>query len=127
MKNKILIVDDESDICEMISTFMEGNGIDTATAPGGAEALQVLGQDNAIGLVITDWNMEGMKGDELIACMRRDGYDMPVIMITGFSPLSEEEALEAGAIALYLKPLEMKELCEAAREALASAQKPETA
>ena len=104
---KILIVDDESEVRDVLSVFLERKGFETRKCEDGEAALAVLGEDKAFDLVILDNRMPGMKGTELISRMRDEGLVIPVILLTG-SVGSEEQA--AGADMLIRKPVDLCEL-----------------
>lgn len=119
MGRTVLIVDDEPDILQIISESLEEFELSSRTAGDGGEALVLLQKHPDIGLVITDWKMDEMNGDELIMRMAERGIRIPSIVISGFSPVTDQGVREAGAVALYTKPLDLMGLCERAASILA--------
>ena len=111
MKRTILIVDDEPDLCEILSYNLHNAGYDTIVAHSGAEALK---EDfNQIDLVLLDVMMPAMSGIEVARHIRtrQDVKAVPIIFLTALD--SERDILdgfEAGADDYMLKPFSVKEL-----------------
>ena|SRR5687767_14973855 len=84
-RHRILVVDDEPLVCESVAMLLAHDGHDVETAGSGEEALskQSSGQYD---VVITDFSMPGMKGDELSAELKLRAPSLPVIMLTAFPP-----------------------------------------
>ena len=107
---KILLVDDEPDIIEVIQDRLEAYGFTVITAGTGLEALKKLSMEKFDG-VFLDVKMPGMSGMEVLAEIRKKNTKLPVIIITSSS--SREAAIEAiarGASEYILKPFEWEEL-----------------
>ncbi|OGU13902.1 MAG: hypothetical protein A2076_13330 [Geobacteraceae bacterium GWC2_53_11] len=101
---KILIVDDDIFVREMLSSILEGSGYTIVTAENGLEALEKCIADSTIDLIVSDVNMPEMDGIQLIKEIRRQGLDVPIIMVTGVSSISVAvDALSSGAIDYVLK------------------------
>jgi signal transduction histidine kinase len=82
-KLRILVVDDQEIICELIAEYLKGDGHQVFTAVEGAEALGVF-QREGVDLVITDQSMPGMNGVQLAKAMKDLAPDTRVILLTGF-------------------------------------------
>ena len=80
MQAKILIIEDEPKIAELISLYLRKEGIDTVHASSGEEGLELLGQAGA-DLVILDINLPGLDGFEVLQEIRRQGT-LPVIIVS---------------------------------------------
>jgi CheY-like chemotaxis protein len=107
---KILLVDDEPDIIEVIQDRLEAYGFTVITAGTGLEALKKLSVEKFDG-VFMDVKMPEMGGIEALEEIRKRGEKIPVIIITSSS--SREAAIEAlakGASEYLLKPFEWVEL-----------------
>src|SRR5499426_4618193 len=107
---KILLVDDEPDIIEVIQDRLEAYGFTVITAGTGLEALKKLSVEKFDG-VFMDVKMPEMGGIEALEEIRKRGEKIPVIIITSSS--SREAAIEAiakGANEYILKPFEWAEL-----------------
>lgn len=80
MATKILIVDDEQDICEILSFNLANEGYEVDTAHSAEEALTKLSPDHA--LILLDVMMGGMSGYKMAEQLRREGNTVPVIFLT---------------------------------------------
>ncbi len=101
---KILVVDDDPFVLEMLTMILEGNGYTIVTAENGLEALGKAIADASIDLIVSDVNMPEMDGIQLIKELRSHGLDVPIIMVTGVSSISVAvDALSSGAIDYVLK------------------------
>lgn len=103
-ETKILIVDDDPFVRDMLTMILETNGYTTVTAEDGLEALNKSIADSTINLIVSDVNMPNMDGIQLIKELRNKGLDVPIIMVTGVSSISVAvDALSSGAIDYVLK------------------------
>lgn len=101
---KILVVDDDIFVREMLSSILEGSGYTIVMAENGLEALKKCIADPTIDLIVSDVNMPEMDGIQLIKEVRKQGLDVPIIMVTGVSSISVAvDALSSGAIDYVLK------------------------
>lgn len=80
---KILLVDDDPFVGEMIAMVLRSQDYEVETAENGAEALDKFNARGDIGLVISDMNMPGMDGLELFRLLRQTGTKVPFILLTG--------------------------------------------
>lgn len=109
MNNRILIVEDDEQISELLSSFLTQNGYETITAVDGNNAsLQMKKQD--YDLVLLDLMLPKKSGEELIKELR--GYsDVPVIVLSARSMLETRlEMLRLGADDYILKPFDLNEV-----------------
>jgi len=114
----ILIVDDEPEICDLISFQMQRNGFKIQTASNGKEAFELY-QKSPVDLVLTDIRMPGGNGIELLDNLRKLHKHNPiVILMSGFSDLSLEEAIQKGAYTKLQKPIPFKDLTKVVMDAL---------
>ena len=118
MSKKLLIVDDEVEIREMLSRHFEFLGYNTSTAGNGQEALNYLGE-NKVDIIITDIMMPVMNGVTLLKRIRQEYPMVQVIMITGYVSLDNAlSCMRAQANTCIFKPLEdLTELEEAVEKA----------
>ncbi len=101
---KILIVDDEAFIREILAEMLDGEGRVVSTAEDGAAALETLKGDEDFDLVISDMNMPRMNGLELIRQIRDRGRNLPIIILTGNDEIKVAvEAMKSGADDYLLK------------------------
>ncbi|GAA1712090.1 MtrAB system response regulator MtrA [Brachybacterium phenoliresistens] len=107
--SRILVVDDDQAIAEMVGIVLRGKGFEVVTTPDGASALEAFGQVRP-DLVLLDLMLPGMDGIEVCRRLRRDS-GVPVIMLTARSDTADVvEGLEAGADDYLTKPFEPDEL-----------------
>jgi putative nucleotidyltransferase with HDIG domain len=118
IKAKILIVDDEEAIREVVSTLLEAQGYDCSTVSNGLLAREYL-EKNSADLVLSDMVMPEMDGLSLLEWQRKHDADVPVIMVTAMHDLSTAlEAIRRGAYDYILKPFEKDQLYLGVRRAL---------
>ena len=117
-RGRILIVDDEEAIREVVTTLLEAQGYDCASVSNGLLAKQYLGAHPA-DLVLSDMVMPEMDGLSLLEWLRGHDHDLPVIMVTAMHDLSTAlEAIRRGAYDYILKPFEKDQLYLSVRRAL---------
>jgi putative nucleotidyltransferase with HDIG domain len=117
-KEKILVVDDEEAIREVISTLLDAQGLQCTTASNGKLGLEAFRKDT-FDLVLSDIVMPEMDGLKLLGELRLDDPDVPVIMVTAMHDISIAlEAIRAGAYDYILKPFEKDQLYLSVRRAL---------
>ena len=108
-KNKILIVDDDANIAELIKINFESEGFDTITASNGREAVDKFRAENP-SIVIMDVMMPEMDGWEACREIRKTS-NTPIIMLTAKGETFDKVlGLELGADDYMVKPFETKEL-----------------
>jgi DNA-binding response OmpR family regulator len=102
----ILVVDDDSDLLHMLKDLLEDQGYRVLLASDGIEALEVL-DGNPVDCVISDVRMPRMTGLEMLIKLRAKGHiATPVILTSGFSDLTPEQAVAQGALDLLAKPFD---------------------
>jgi CheY-like chemotaxis protein len=103
----ILIVDDEADLREPLVTEFESLGCKVFQAKNGREAFEIVRKEK-IDAVISDIRMPGGDGIEFLKRVKDYNYQCPVVMlITGFSDLTQDEAFNLGAEAVLSKPFDL--------------------
>jgi len=112
---RVLFVDDEPLLRELIREILESDGHEVITADGGAEALEVFDrcrdEGNTPDVVITDLGMPNMDGAELTLRLKETAPTIPVIMMTGWGKMMRgEEEVSAPVDALISKPPRIPEL-----------------
>jgi CheY-like chemotaxis protein len=115
---KILIVDDDRMVLAAFERMLRGTGeiVLCSSAPSALERVRAGG----IRVVLSDVNMPGMNGLELLRALRQSHPDLPVILVTGVPNVEDEAAaLELGVLRYLTKPCSRRELCEIIRQALA--------
>lgn len=116
---RILVVDDEEPIREIISSMLTAAGYKTRQASSGMEALAVLNSNGEFELVLSDLMMAELDGIALLERAKEKYPDMPVIMVTAVHDISVAlAAIRNGAYDYLLKPFEREQLLAIVRRAL---------
>jgi DNA-binding NtrC family response regulator len=114
----ILCLDDEPAIGLILQDTLERAGHETVSAHNVPQALQAL-QAGTIDLIISDYRMPGLTGLEFLALLRQEGYETPLIMLTGYGSIEHAvAAIKAGAIDYITKPVRPEQLELAVNQAL---------
>jgi DNA-binding NtrC family response regulator len=115
---KILVVDDEEDVCRSVRKVLTRRGFAVETASGADDAVQKI-NDSAFDLVITDLMMPKTDGMELLRIIRDHYPGLDVIMITGYASIdSAVAAMKLGAAGYLPKPFTPDELMVITRKTL---------
>ncbi len=117
--DRILVVDDEELIREIICNVLNQAGFECHPVNSGAEALTVLRTDDNYSAVVSDVIMDGMDGLTLLSKIRLDHPDLPVVMVTAVHDISVAlAAIRNGAYDYLLKPFEREQLLASVRRAV---------
>jgi excisionase family DNA binding protein len=117
-RKRVLVVDDESSIRDLLSKTLALAEYDVDTAGDGAAALDRM-RASSYDLMIADLKMPGMDGLTLIRQAKRMKADLPIIIITGFSTESSAiEAVNLGVAGYLTKPFRVPQVLAAAAKAL---------
>ena len=107
---RILIVDDELSVCDVLAEFMAEKGYETETALSGQEALEILSAKH-YDLMLLDLKMPGMSGLEVLKKIRKMSYQVGVVVLTGVQDLDlAREVMKYGAIDYLNKPVDLEQL-----------------
>ena len=106
---KILVVDDEQDLCEILRFDLSGEGFAVVTANSAEEALEVMEQDDhrrePFALVLLDVMMDRMSGIEMAHHLREAGNEVPIIFLTALDSHDDQIAgFDAGGDDYITKP-----------------------
>ncbi|MDD5513420.1 MAG: response regulator [Candidatus Omnitrophica bacterium] len=109
---KILIVDDEKEICEVTKNFLGRRNYDCYTANSGKEALEMAKQVRPE-LVLLDVRLGEVSGLEILPQIKALNQDTKVVMVTGLADAeSVKEAKAQGALDVLAKPFSFDYLCD---------------
>jgi CheY-like chemotaxis protein len=110
---QILVVDDEPAVRDAIKMMLKFDGHEVQTANGSKEALSLL-EKGKFDLIITDYSMSGMKGDELAAVIKQRLPHQPIIMITAYAEMLKSSSNPLPGVDFIIsKPFSLAELREA--------------
>jgi DNA-binding NtrC family response regulator len=120
MNARILIAEDDADLRDLLQDDLEDAGYETVAAVDGRAALaHISRQQETFDLLLTDMNMPGLSGAELLAVMREKRPEAPVIVITAFGTVEQAvEMVRAGAVNYLTKPFDSDELLRIVGQAL---------
>lgn len=123
VQKRILVVDDNKDVLKTIKKGLKFLGYKVITETDSEKALEVFKKDlNNIDLVITDYRMPKLKGNELAALIKEIKKDVPLILITGFMEEDEEIIKQNKTIDVVIpKPIEIKKLSQIINKLLVNA------
>ena len=107
VKNRILLVEDDTDTRYALAMLFELEGFEVIPAADGQEAY-LLAATRQPDLIVTDINMPRVNGLELIRLIKRDGQlaGVPIVAMSAVEKQQLNRAMELGAVAAYQKPIE---------------------
>jgi len=119
-KESVLIVEDDADLREALTDTLRAAGITAAAAANAGEALKLL-ESQEIALVISDVQMPGPNGYELLASIKRLRADLPIVLMTAYGTIAQAvSAMREGATDYIVKPFDAQALIDMARRQLAN-------
>lgn len=122
--NRVLLVDDDDALLRLGNLLLTRMGYATTPCHGGMEALQVFrSAPGSFDIVITDWSMPGMGGQELSQRIREIRADIPILVCSGLNQPAVDAAVVSGWLS---KPFTFKTLGEALGRVLPSPGQPDT-
>jgi CheY-like chemotaxis protein len=118
-KKKILIVEDEPQVRDVLKMLLSFDGHEIVTVGDAQEALAIFEQ-GGFDVVMTDYSMPGMKGDALALALKARRPGQPVIMVTAHAEMLKTSAMPLrGVDQLVNKPFQIQELRDAIHKATA--------
>ena len=117
MPNRILIVEDDTPIRELVTSLLRDAGYDVVTTTNGVAALEVLQRGEQFELIVLDMGLPLMSGRELAQHMAASGIDVPILVMTAGRD-ARRAAHDVGAIGYIAKPFDIDELERAVHVAL---------
>ncbi|HEY0751330.1 MAG TPA: sigma-54 dependent transcriptional regulator [Chitinophagaceae bacterium] len=123
---KILIIDDDRDMCLLLKRFLTRHGFEVLEAYSGKKALELL-ETVEPSLVMCDFRLEDMEGNVLLGKIKEIYPQVPVIIITGYSDIKiAVEVMKMGAYDYITKPLFPDEILVTIKKALEAATSQDT-
>ena len=117
---RVLVVDDEPSVVDVFQEFLSGEGYELSVATSGEEALRVL-PDARPDVILTDINLPGISGLEVMRFAKGLDPEVAVIVVTGYASASTAiEALRQGAYDYVTKPFELDEVHQIVERAIAN-------
>ena len=120
MRSRVLLVDDEGSVRDVLYTLLESNGYEVLAASNGPDGLDIFRHSTPpIELLVTDYNMPQMSGLELARECAHICHDLPVLYVSGSAPDEELQVdLQGPNREFVAKPFRGVELLRKARRLL---------
>jgi DNA-binding NtrC family response regulator len=107
---RLLVIDDEADLREMLEFILSAEGYDVVTVDGGLAAIDAA-RERPFDLAITDMRMPDMNGIETLTALKELDPTIEVVVVTGYaSEQTAAECIRRGAYGYLRKPFELGEL-----------------
>lgn len=117
--SRILVIDDDTDMCLLLNRFLTRNGYEVTTVNSGKSAMDWM-KKNKPDLALCDFRLDDMTGAELLARIKEMHPGTPAIIITGYSDVKDAvEVMKLGAFDYVTKPLFPDEILLTIKKALA--------
>ena len=115
-KGRVLVIDDEEDVREVLRLHLEGAGFNVLEAENGEDGINILrSEDNMIniGLILCDIRMPKVNGVECVDFLKKEVPGIPVVMVTGYPDTEMATSLMKKGVKDYLvKPVEKEKLLD---------------
>jgi CheY-like chemotaxis protein len=109
---KILVVDDESTIADILVESFEDEGAQAKALYSGNQAIKYL-ESNTVDIILSDIKMPDGTGIDLLESLNADKTkDISLMFMTGYSEFSTEELVSKGAIKVFTKPIDFDNVIE---------------
>jgi len=116
----VLLVEDEPMVRSVAERALTRHGYTVITADNGEQALELLGGDNEIALLISDVVMPVMDGPTMVREARKTHPDLKILFMSGYAEEQLRNSIDLDGVAFLPKPFSVQELAEAARRVLAA-------
>jgi two-component system, NtrC family, response regulator HydG len=125
MKKRVLIIDDDMDMCTLLSRFLSRNGYETEVAYSGQKGLAKFEEQN-FDAVLCDFRLGNMDGKEVLLSVKKIKPDAIVLIITGYSDIKTAiDVIKQGAFDYITKPLIPDEVLSVLNKALEQPAQPQ--
>src|SRR6185436_17675855 len=123
MRNNILIIDDDIDLCTVLARFLTKNGYETDVAHTGYKGIARF-SEKKFDIVICDYRLGDMEGKDVVTALKKIDQHVIVLVITGYSDIKTAvEVIKLGAFDFITKPLIPDEVLNVLNKALQHAEK----
>lgn len=120
---KVLVVEDDNNLREALTDTLQLADYSVIPVSSGEDALKQLALYNDIRMIVSDVNMGGMSGHDLLRAVKREYPQIPMMLITAYASISESvDAMKQGAVDYLVKPFEPQTLVETVARHLGVAQ-----
>ena len=119
---KILVVDDEQRIADIIEKYLSMNGFEVIKAIGGEEAVKILNSDAKLDMMVLDMKMPKVNGMDVIQKTKELGKNFPILLLTGSidveNLLNEFKNIDFPKESVLYKPVDLSILLKKVKEKL---------
>jgi CheY-like chemotaxis protein len=120
---RVLLVDDEEDLLYTLAERLTLRGYQVDAVTDGVDALSHA-QMQRHDVAVVDVKMPGMSGIEILAALRKQKPNLPVILLTGHGSEEDgQEGMRQGAFAYLIKPINLPDLMESMEKAVKAAER----
>src|SRR5687767_5940576 len=124
---KILVIDDDRDMCLLLNRFLTRKNYEVAELYSGKKAMEYLENNPPPDLILSDFRLEDMDGSVLLQKIKSKYPSLPVIIITGYSDIKTAvTVMKSGAFDYIVKPLLPDEILATIQKALSAQENPQT-
>ncbi|NIM13147.1 MAG: response regulator [Candidatus Aminicenantes bacterium] len=116
-KKKVLVIDDEDFIRELVKDFLELDEVQCIGAETSDEALEQISEET-FDLILLDWHLGEMKAEDLIIRIKEIQEDVPILILTGDQHCDVEYLKEVGAEGIIFKPFQVNDFMESVKKFL---------
>jgi len=120
--HRILVVDDEREIVDILAKFLEKSGFDVVTAYGGKDGIDIILSDERIDLAVLDMKMPRVSGADVLEAMYNAGKVIPVVILSGSLGVQKNievvRKLGYNENDILIKPINFGDLLEAVKKKL---------
>lgn len=116
MAVKVLLIDDEVDLLELLVEFFEMEGFEVLQSLTGEGALKHIEEHSDIAAIVSDQNLDDMTGNDILNKLKEGGDYPPFFFSTGSVDYSEQDAIADGATGLFSKPFDLETVVNRVKE-----------
>lgn len=115
---RVLVIDDEAGLREVMAEVLEEEGFTVEVAADGEQALErLLGGEVQVDVIVTDDEMPRLSGREMLRRLRAAGLGVPAVVASGSARFTPAELSELGILCVLHKPVPLTALVEAVKTA----------
>jgi two-component system cell cycle sensor histidine kinase/response regulator CckA len=119
----VLLVEDEPMVRSVAERALTRHGYTVITADNGEEALEIIGRNEPIDLLISDVVMPGMDGPTMVSEARKSRPELKILFMSGYAEEQLRKSIDIENVNFLAKPFSVTELAEAARRAAGTGSK----
>lgn len=120
--NKILIIEDETNLRKPLTLKLQSEGYETVVADNGDQAMQVLESQKDFSLIILDLIMPQVNGFEVLRRLKEQGFKIPILVLSNFGQTEDKDKIEYDMVREYFvkSDVTIRDVVEKTQELLSS-------